>query len=468
MLLVGRRTRNREQRGATLIQNPGVPLTSTTLLSMFGPGQVDAGVTVSTETALGVASVWRAVSILSGIVASSPFQAFDVASGGSLVGFEAEDAGGTPATLMSRPHPLYTSYTFRELMMVHLLLWGNFYALKVQPKVGAGRPQDVQRLLPLMPWNVWPKIVVPKGDRYPTEKLFEVALPDGTHVGLDATEIFHVPGMGYDGVGGSSAISIHRQGLGLSIAAEKLGARFFGSGSMMSGFLHTDKKLTETAAKALKQRWQEKLSGVNHAMEVAVLDQGASFTNLTIAPDDAQFLQTRQFQVEEVARMFGIPAHLLEAGGASNWGTGIEQQNIGLVLFTVRPWMSRIEQQWSTELLPKGQVARFLTGEFTKGDTRVRYAAHLLARRAHTETINEIRRSEGLPEIDDPRANDVFYGAGEVGGVVGGDAEGDQLPGTPGPEGAATPGANTGNEAPPGSGEGKGDGTGDGTKINDG
>lgn len=417
-----------EQRGSVLIQDPGVPLTSTVLLSIFGGAQTDSNITVTPQNTFGISAVYRAVALLSGTVASFPRRTFENGTT-ELVGAQAESAGdGQAPAILESPHPMYTGYEFFELMMVHLCFWGNFYGLKVRALGSGSLPTQVT---PLMPWDVEPHWVIPEGKRVPTEKLYVWTLADGTTVGLTPDDMFHVPGMGYDGLKGLAPLELFRQTYGLAIATEKTGAKFFGSGNLMSGFLHTDKKLTENQAKGLKERWQERMSGVAHAGEVAVLDSGATFQSMMIPPEQAQFLQTREFEVLEVSRIFGLPPHLLSAMSASTWGTGIEQLNMGLAQFGFTPWTSRIEGRVTKELLPPNQFMRFMTGNLTRGDVRSRYFAHLYARRGHIETINEIRAQEGLPPIEDPRADDVFYGEGEPGGVVGGDPIPGVAPGDP-------------------------------------
>lgn len=438
---------DREARGSTLIQNPGVPLTSTILLSLFAGAQTDSGMQITPQSALGISAVYRCVSILAGTVASLELNAYQSGTN-QLVGLEAESEGtGHAPSILENPHPLYTRHEFIELAMFHELFWGNFYGLKVRDNKTAGLP--VVSVMPILPWTIVPHWVVPEGKRVPTEKLFVWTLGDGTTVGLTSDDILHIPAMGYNGLVGLAPLELFRQTYGIALATEKTGAKFFGSGNLMSGFLHTDKKLTEQQARGLKERWQERMAGVTHAGEVMVLDSGATFQALSIPPEQAQFLQTREFEVLEVCRIFGVPPHLLAASTASTWGTGIEQLNMGLSQFSITPWTSRFEARFTKELLPADQFAKFNTGLLTKGDTRTRYSAHILARRGHWESINEIRAGEGLAPIDDPRADDVFYGAGETGGGVGGDIGTDPT----------LPGGNDGNEAGLGDGTGTGDGT---------
>lgn len=416
MTLLGRATRSSGLEGPQ-------PLTSTLLLSWLGGAETDAGVSVTVDSSFEVSAVWRAISLLSGTVAGLDLAVLKEADGTRVT--------NGAATTLRDPHPIYTAFELWELVMVHLLTWGNAYLLKVYE---GGR---LKRLLPLRPDKVSVKLVVPRGMRFPTEKIFVVTLENGEQVGMDATEVLHVPGMGYDGVAGMSPITKARQAIGLAKATESYGAKLFKSGTLQSGFLKTDKKLTAEQAEALKSRWQQKQAGLGNAHEVAVLDVGASFESLSIPPDDAQFLQTREFSVVEVARWFGVPPHLLMAMERStSWGSGLEQQNLALVLFSLRPHTRRIESRITRELLPRTQRAEFQMDPITKGDTSTRYAAYLVARKGKWMSINEIRRKEGLPELDVPDADDPTW--------------------EPPASDVTTPGGNTGNPPPPAPGAGDG------------
>lgn len=410
-----------ERRGVS-IEAENVPLTSTVLLNWFGGARSSAGVDVTPLTAMGLTAYYRGVAILAGLIGGLEFAAE-----------RKSDRKTMTNRLMDEPHPMFTGYEWRELLMVHLLLRGNFYALKVRP----GTTGRVERLYPLDPDKVRPCWVVGDGKRVHTERVYVVTFADGTQAALTAEDVFHVPGLGFDGLKGYDPISLHAESLGAQIAADRFAGRFFGNGTLTSGFLKVDKKLTEPQALALKERWQAKLAGVDNAHEVAVLDLGAEFKPLTIAPEQAQFLETREFGVREAARIIGVPPHLLMDGSASsNWGTGIEQQNMGLVMFTLRNYTARIEGRWTKELLPASQSARFKTAPLLKADSRGRFAGYTLLRKANLASVNECRAEEGLPPIDDPRADDPFW-VPEVKAA------------------ANTPGGNLGNEPPPEGDEGE-------------
>jgi HK97 family phage portal protein len=199
-----------------------------------------------------------------------------------------------------------------------------------------------------------------------------------------------------------------RQALGLAVAAEEYGARLFGSGSLMAGVLQTDQRLDEDHAKALKARWRQKMAGLAHAHEIAVLDSGAKFQPVSFPPEDSQFIESRKFQVVEIARLYGIPPHMLgDVERSTSWGTGIAEQGIGFNVYTLRPWLARIEQTLSNELLPRGVNCRFDVSELLRGDAKSELEAHQVAVLSGQETPNEARAARGMPPL--PGGDELLF-----------------------------------------------------------
>jgi phage portal protein BeeE len=169
---------------------------------------------------------------------------------------------------------------------------------------------------------------------------------------LSDDEILHLPGLGYDGICGVSPIRAARESIGLGLAAQEYGAKLFGSGSLATGILQTEQRLTQKQADTLSKRWKEKRTGLGAAHETIVLDKGAKFHQLTIPPEDAQFLESRRFQVTEVCRWFGIPPFLMfETEKSTSWGTGLEQQALGWVKFDLLPELTAVEQRVTKHVL---------------------------------------------------------------------------------------------------------------------
>jgi HK97 family phage portal protein len=363
------------------------PITGGRILELLGGTPVHAGVTVSEESALGVTAVYRAVSIIAGSVAALPMRSFRDREDG-------RDDLGAP-WFEVEPYPDVSPFQYKELVLTDLLLWGNHYSLKVRSENG----DRILRLLRIPPWQVSVKRERSTGLN-PSGKLYTCS---GAGAPYTPWELLHVPGLGYDGLVGLSPISLARQAIGLAVAAEEYGARLFGSGALMSGILTTDQALPDEAtAEALKARWKAKIAGVARSHEVAVLDRGAKFEPVSINPEDAQMLATRQFSIQEIARLFGVPPFLLaDSSGSTSWGSGLQTFGEMFVRFTLTTWLSRVEQRFSAHLLPRGQEARFVTDALLRGSATERATYYQTMNAIGALTVDEIRDREDLPPMPD-------------------------------------------------------------------
>lgn len=372
------------------IESPTTPLTGTTILDWLGVAPSTSGVTVTEKSALGMPAVWRAVNLIAGTAASLPLHAYresdDVrlpVSGGSQAG-----------RLLDEPHPDLTKFELWELVYSHLLLWGNAYLLVLK-----NQGRQITELWPIHPSRV--KV----GRDGEGVKWYEV---DGeTGRAYSDQQILHIPGFGYDGVCGVSPIRLAAQGIGLALAAEQFGAKLFGSGSLMSGILQTEQRLNAEQADNIKTRWKAKMAGLAGAHDVAVLDSGIKFQQLSIPPGDAQFIESRRFQIAEIARIFGIPPHMLaDTEKSTSWGTGIEQQSIGFVVYTLRPWLTRVEQRMSRLLQPQSVYARYSVEGLLRGDSAQRAAFYQQMWNIGVFSTNDIRKLEDFAPVD---GGDVRY-----------------------------------------------------------
>src|SRR4029077_3560312 len=268
------------------------------------------------------------------------------------------------------------------------------------------------RLLPLQPWTVTvtrKRITVDGIDSYYGPKLYTVSAQGAPSEPLTDDEILHIPGLGYDGLKGLSRIAYGRQFMGVGLAAEQFGGRLFGSGSLIGGVLQTEKKLDQTQANVIKQNWRERMTGLARAHEIAVLDSGLKFQPISIPPEDSPVIETRRFAVEEVARFYGVPPHLVGAVEKStSWGAGIAEQSLGFVRYTLSEYMVPFEQRVTKELLPPGQVAEFDTDRILRGDAAARWAVYATAKAIGCFSANDILRKEGEPPIP---GGDVYAGA---------------------------------------------------------
>lgn len=372
------------QPRAASVNNPSVPLTSATLVDwLTGGDRSHSGKAVTEATSLGMPAVWRAVNLIAGAAASLPLHAYREGD----VGRERVNSGQA-ASLLSRPHPDMPPFELWETVFAHMLLWGNAYLW-----IGRDRLGRISELWPIHPARV-------KVGRTSETGTKVYSVDNGEREHTDGT-ILHLPAFGYDGICGVSPIRVARQGIGLALAAEEYGARLFGNGSLASGILQTDQRLTQDQADALSARWKAKRAGLKGAHETIILDSGAKFQQLTIPPEDAQFLQSRSFQISEVARMFGVPPHMLmDTDKSTSWGTGIEQQSIGFVVYTLRPWLTRVEQRLTRLLRPEAVYARFSVEGLLRGDSAQRAAFYKTMREVGALNGNEIRELEERGPIE--------------------------------------------------------------------
>jgi HK97 family phage portal protein len=378
------------QKSATRsLENPSIPLSSPSaqLLDALGVAPSSTGVTITPQRALALTAVYACVRVLANAVASLPLPVYK-----RLDPVGKEEAQDHPlyALLHDRPNPEMTSFTFRETLQHHLSIWGNIYAEKEFD--GAGR---VIALWPLLPDRT-------RAIRRDNEKLYITTI-NNQEVALEADRVLHIPGLGFDGLQGYGPITLARQSMGLAAATEEYGARFFGNGSRPGGVLTTKKKMTPEAKANLRDSWERMHSGLSGAQRVAILEEEMAWTPIGIPPEDAQFLETRKFQVVEIARFFGVPPHMiadLERGTFSN----IEQQGIEFVTHTVRPLVIRWEHVLNWELFSETDrgryYAKFLLTGLMRGDSAARGTYYQTMWNVGALSINDIREFEDLNPVE--------------------------------------------------------------------
>lgn len=366
------------------LESPQRPLTASSLMDILGGWRSKTGVSVSEKTAHKFIAVYRAISLISGAIGSMGLRAFN------------DDAQRTPfrSRLLDEPHPEMTEIEWISVIMWHELSWGNTY-------LDLGRTSSglITMFDPLPPGRVTPQRV-PRDATNPWGKRFKVRTDKGEDVYYTPYDILHIPGPGYDGLKGLSPIGAAREGIAVGLAAEEYAARLWGSGSLMSGFLSTDQVIEERDAKRIKKRWQERVSGLDNAHEIAILDSGAKFQQLSFPPEDAQFIESRRFQVEEVGRLFGVPLNMLmEHTKDTSWGTGIEQQTLAFAIYTLLPWITRVEQRLSRAALPPGVKAEFDMDRLLRADAKSRAETHKTRLESGQETFTEARADERKPPL---------------------------------------------------------------------
>lgn len=373
------------------LNDPQIPISDAALVDWLNSGSgwvgVDSGVTVNEKTSLQMAAVWRGVNLVSGVCAALP-----------LKGYRKPDRDEVSYGILEDPHPEMTAYELWRLTFTHRFMWGNFYGLKV--KNGGGQ---ITQLWPLSPARMKVGRYKPTAGN-PGGKVFSYLDDDDELQVLTSNEVFHLPGFGYDGVVGVSPIRMARQAVGLAVAAEKYGARLFGSGNLMSGVLQTEQRLTEEQAESLKTRWKARMQGLDKSHDTAVLDSGAKFQPMTMPNSDAQFLETRRFQAQEIERFLGVPPFLMhDTERSTSWGTGLEQQATGWVVFDLHPqWLAPTEARITKELLLSPKVyAEYSVEGLLRGDSAARGAFYRVMREVGAFSANDIRRLENRPPIPD-------------------------------------------------------------------
>lgn len=371
------------------IENPSYPLTSTALVDLFGGVRTSSGVDVSEKSAMANMAVWRAVNLISGTIAGLPLKTYrDRATPTSPRGERQEIE---LPLFQGEAYPDLTWFEYVQTTLVHLLLWGNAYSLKIRNEGG----DKVARVLPLMPSDVSVSLGRRTGTN-PSGKEFRLNSIEGEPLTPD--EVMHIPGLSYDGLVGLSPIAQARQAVGVALAAEEVAAKLFDSGLMNGGFLQAERELTEAEADLAKRRWREKVAGLVRSYEVAIVSNGFKYHPATIPPREAQWIEARQFGVQEIARLFGIdPDHLMENSATGN--TNVEQRSTNLVKFGLNTWIKRIESRMTVHLVPAGTFVELVVDGLLRGDSAARAAFYGAALNPQTGwmTRNEVRGLENLP-----------------------------------------------------------------------
>jgi HK97 family phage portal protein len=363
------------------------------LASLFAGPNTAAGVPINSETALNLSAVWAAVTVISGTVASLPLILYKRLQNGGRERFLSHPLY---KILHDAPNPEMTSMVFRELLQSHVLLWGNAYA-EIQ-RDASDRPAAL--------WPITPDRVTPERNQR-DEVVYRVTGVRGADVIVPARDILHIPGLGWDGLRGYSVISKARESLGLSKAAENFGAQFFGNGAVAGGVAMHPGQLSKTASENIERSIREQIGGAKR-FSTLVLEEGMRWEKATIPPDDAQFLETRKFQITEIARWFNLPPHKLRDLERATY-SNIEHQGIDFVI-DLRLWLVRIEQECNRKLirpLESGlQYVEHLVDGLLRGDTTTRFNAYAVARNWGWMSADDVRERENL--------NPLPNGAGQV------------------------------------------------------
>lgn len=368
----------------------------------FYLGGSTSGKQVTERSAMQMTAVYSCVRILSEAVAGLPLHLYRYKEGGGK-----EKAIDLPMyrLMHDEPNPEMSSFVFRETLMTHLLLWGNAYAQIIRNGKG-----EVIALYPLMPNKM-------RVDRDENGSLYyeyvhtsdEADTMKNTTVRLTPYNVLHIPGLGFDGLVGYSPIAMAKNAIGMAIACEEYGAKFFANGAAPSGVLEHPGVIKDP--QKVREAWQSQFGGSQNANKIAVLEEGMKYTPISISPEQAQFLETRKFQINEIARIFRVPPHMvgdLEKSSFSN----IEQQSLEFVKYTLDPWVMRWEQSLSralfTEEEKKTLFFKFNVEGLLRGDYQSRMNGYATARQNGWMSANDIRELENMDKIPAEQGGDLY------------------------------------------------------------
>ncbi|ORE90204.1 Phage portal protein, HK97 [Stappia sp. 22II-S9-Z10] len=356
--------------------------------AMRGDAASTSGVLVTPDRAMHVAPVYACVRIIAGAVATLPL---DVKRRVDERTRENADDHPVAALLTRRPNRWMTPSAYRRMATTHVLLRGNAYSLKVRSR---GRTTE---LLPLNP------------DRVEVEQRSDNSIgyvytrKDGRRIILSQDEVMHHVGLTLDGVRGVSVIEYARESIGLAIQTEAHGSKFFANGANIGSVLETERQLGEVAQANL-QRSLEDYRGTENAHKTLILEDGITFKPIGMSGRDAQYIETRKFSRADIAMFFGIPPHMLgDTEKSTSWGTGIEQQSLGFVAYTLQDWLTTWEETINRDLIGADDTqhfAKFNLGGLVRGDLKTRYEAYQIGRSGGWLSANDVRSLEDLNPID--------------------------------------------------------------------
>ncbi len=357
-----------------------------------GGGLSESGASVTPRSAMQVAAVFGCVRIITGAVST-----MSLGLKRRVDARTREDASDHPMwrVLRKKPNRWMTASAFRRMLTAHVLLRGNAYAMIVR----SGR--KVLELIPMHP----DRVSVAQGDDLGL--VYTYTRKDGRQVTLPQEDVFHLIGMTLDGVTGISVIEYARESIGLALTAELHGNKVFANGTHLGGVLKHPKSLGAEALAHLRASL-ESYRGAENAAKNLILEEGMDYAPLGMTAEDAQYIETRKFTRSDIAMFFGVPPHMIgDTEKSTSWGSGIEQQSLGFVAYTLQDWLTAWEETIGRDLIPEDDVyAKFNPASLLRGDINSRYAAYATARQWGWLSINDIRELEDLNPI--PNGDDYL------------------------------------------------------------
>ncbi len=380
------------RRNKSTLENP-----ADWLVRFFSGGQSATGLNVSEDDILRVSAAFACINLISNTIASLPFPVYRRIQ---PRGKERARDHSLYDVLMYEPNPEMTAFDFRKVMQVQLELYGNAYANIVYDRAG--------RVVEL--WPIPTPYVKPLKNDAGYLAGYEISLPGGGTARVMPEEMFHIRGLG-DGVVGFKPLQYAREIIGLALATEEYGAEFFANGAVASGIVEMPGRLSVEAMQKFKEDFRSKYEGLGRRHRVLFLEQGLKFHQLTIQNDNAQFLETRKYQVEEVARFFGVPPHKIGALDRATF-SNIEHQSMEFVQDCIRPRVVNWEQQVRRQLFRKSEkktyFAEFVLAGLLRGDAKTRAEYYHIGRNDGWLSANDIREMENLNPIPAEQGGDDY------------------------------------------------------------
>ena len=371
------------------------------LWNLYG-SQSESGEVVTEETALTYSAFWNAVTLISGTIGALPLHLMQKQGNTKKI---AEDQK-LYEVLHDKPNPYMSAMAFREAGTAHILTWGNWYAEKQLNAYG-----DVTALWPIPPNRV---LRIEMGE---DDQLWYEIKVDSESVWLPRRQVLHIPGLGFDGFVGYSVVSMARKSIGLGMAMETFGSRFFGHGTHPSGIVRHPNQVKDV--KALRDALSEVYAGLGNTHRLMLLEEGMEYENIGIPNDNAQFLESRQFQIPEIARWFNLPPHKLKDLTRSSFNN-IESEQISFVTDSILPWLVRFEQAYNMQLLTDYQKKqqnlyfKHVVEGLLRGNSKERAEYYKTMISYGIMTPNEVREKEDMNPSKDPLADELWMPTGQI------------------------------------------------------
>ncbi len=372
-------------------EDPSQPITGEMLAEIISGASSASGIKVNRQNALSLSSYWACVNLISQTIASLPLHVYQKKQEGENTVKEIASDHPVNKLLTGKVNDYMTSFAFRETLQSHVLIKGMAYAVIVRD-----RAMNPTRLVVVDPDKMAPELINKRRLIWHYKESATNSIP------MDDLDVLVIPGLGWDGITGYSVLDKMKDSVGLGLTAEQYGSKFFANGGQPSGVLSHPKRLSDKAKSGIRQDWDRLYSGDN-ANRVAVLEEGLTYKTISIEPDKAQFLQTREFSVSDIARWFGIPPNMIGDNKYSTFNNS-ENQSINFVRYTMRPWFVRWEEQLNAKLFRENNNGEFYTkfnaDSLLRGTTKERYGAFAIGRQWGWLSVNDIRDKEDLRPID--------------------------------------------------------------------